>query len=208
MLIVGLTGGIASGKSTVADLFRKAGAYVVDADNIVHQVMAPTGPAWQAVVEAFGDDIVCAGRRIDRRKLGERVFAHRHLRKELERIVHPHVRAGIEAELARIRIEAPHALVVEDIPLLLETGMHQGLAEIIVVYVPESVQLERLMRRDSLDREAALARITAQISLEEKKRRATLVIDNSGSPQETQEQFWRIYHQLAARAQGSGKRAI
>jgi dephospho-CoA kinase len=208
MLIVGLTGGIASGKSTVAGFFREAGAYVIDADTIVHQVMAPAGAAWQAIVDAFGEDVLCADQRIDRKKLGALVFADGGRRLELERIVHPHVRAGIKTEIARIRIEAPRALVVEDIPLLLETGMHQGLAEIIVVYVPESIQLQRLMQRDGLDRQAGLARIRAQISMEEKKRLATLIIDNSGSLAQTREQFQRIYHRLAARAEGSGKGAI
>ncbi len=200
MLIVGLTGGIASGKSTVAEMFRQAGAYVIDADRIVHRVMAPDGPAWRPVVDAFGDSILGADRHLDRKKLGELVFAQNHLRKKLERIVHPHVRSAIAAEVARIRIEDPQALIVEDIPLLLETGMQRDLAEIIVVYVPESIQIQRLMKRDGLDSVSALARMAAQISMEEKKRRATMVIDNSGPPAETREQFRRIYNRLAARA--------
>ncbi len=202
MLIVGLTGGIASGKSTVAELFRQAGARVIDADRIAHQVMAPGGSAWNAVVEAFGEKILAADKRIDREKLGALVFADPRLRKQLEHIVHPHVHAAIEAEVARIRMQNPRALVVEDIPLLLETGMSRDLAELIVVYVPESVQLERLMKRDRLDRQAALQRIGAQIPMEEKKKRATLVIDNSGSAAETRKQFRRIFHRLAERAAG------
>ena len=202
MLIVGLTGGIASGKSTVAELFRQAGTWVIDADRIVHQVMAPGGPAWQAVVDAFGERILAADKRIDRKKLGELVFARQQLRTKLERIVHPHVRACIEADVARIRLQDPHALIVEDIPLLIEAGLQRGLAEIIVVYVPEAVQLERLMKRNGLDRTAALMRIGAQISMEEKKRKATIVIDNSGSQADTLQQFQHVYDQLAARAKG------
>jgi dephospho-CoA kinase len=197
MLVVGLTGGIASGKTMVADILRRAGAVVIDADRMVHRLMAPGGAAWQPVVDAFGQRILLADGTIDRKKLGALIFDNIRRRRELEGIIHPLVRAGIEDEVTRLRIEAPGGLVVQDIPLLLETGMTQGLAEIIVVYVPEAIQLDRLMRRDGISRQAALARIGAQMPMEEKKKRATIVIDNSGAWEETEKQTLEIYYRLA-----------
>ena len=200
MLIVGLTGGIASGKSTVARIMGNAGARLIDADQIAHQVMAPGETAWQAVQDAFGPAILNAEGLIDRQMLGDLVFRDTRLRKQLEQIVHPLVRARLADQTARIIRTSPDALIIQDVPLLFEAGMQHGLAEVILVYAPEKIQLYRLMQRDGLGREAALARIRAQMPMEEKKRRATIVIDNSGALEATQKQVLAVYGKLAGRA--------
>lgn len=140
---------------------------------------------------------------IDRALLGELVFNDRRLRRQLEGIIHPHVRLQINRELIRLRRTTPHAVVIQDIPLLLETGMTEGLAEIIVVYTPAELQLKRLMLRDGIDLNAARARLDAQMPMAEKRRRATIVIDNSGALSATQQQAFKIYADLARRARNS-----
>lgn len=203
MLVAGLTGGIASGKSTVSAFFQKAGAQIIDADIIARQVVAPGLPAWKAIQSAFGDDVIRSDGTIDRSSLGELVFNDRRLRRQLEGIIHPHVRLKINRELLRLRRTTPHAVVIQDIPLLLETGMTEGLAEIIVVYTPPELQLKRLMLRDGIDLNAARARLDAQMPMAEKCRRATIVIDNSGALSATQQQALKIYADLAKRARHS-----
>ena len=204
MIIAGLTGGIASGKSTVADLFKGAGAVVLDADAIARQVVSPGRPAWQAIIDSFGKGILNSDGTIDRGRLGRLVFDNTALRRQLERIIHPHVYHTIESDIIRLRRVRPDAVVIQDIPLLFETGMISGPAEIIVVYTPRVLQLKRLMQRDAMDMKAALARIEAQMPIEEKCRRATMVIINSGELAALREQVSAIYRRLSQYAeQGS-----
>ncbi len=200
MLVAGLTGGIASGKSTVADIFRRSGAKLIDADIIARQVVAPGRPAWQAIVDQFGSRIIGPDGGVDRTRLGEMVFQDAGLRRRLEQIVHPEVRAEIDARMAHLKTVSPHAVVIQDIPLLFETGMTRGLAEVIVVYVPEPVQLQRLMQRDGINTQEARARIDAQMPLGEKRRLATLVIDNSSEISVTEKQTLEVYARLDIRA--------
>ena len=200
MLIAGLTGGIASGKSTVADIFRKAGAAVVDADHIARRVVAPGLPAWKSIKAEFGNQVIKPDGTLNRPLLGELVFKDETLRRRLEGIVHPQVSVQMNREVGRIINASPEALVIKDIPLLFETGMTDGLSEIIVVYVPMDVQLKRLMQRDAIDAEAARARIMAQMPIEEKRRLGTVVIDNSGKKSQTKAQVLRIYKKLAESA--------
>lgn len=200
MLVVGLTGGIASGKSTVSAIFKKAGACIIDADVIARQVVAPGRPAWEAIKARFGDHLILPDGTVDRAALGELVFNDGQLRKRLEAIVHPHVRAGIDQEVTRLGRLFPHALLIQDIPLLLETRMTRGLAEIILVYLPVELQLQRLMQRDGLQLDAARARIDAQMPMERKRKLATIVIDNSGEPAATEKQTLKIYAHLEKRA--------
>jgi dephospho-CoA kinase len=200
VLRVGLTGGIASGKTTVSEMFQNAGAIVIDADRIARQVVAPGLPAWRAITALFGEAVLAPDGTLDRGILGEKVFNDSSLRHQLEAIVHPHVRAQMDVEVKRLEQTAPHAVVILDVPLLLETRMEQGLAEVIVVYVPRQVQLQRLMQRNGLDRDQAGVRIDAQISMQEKRRRATIVIDNSGDRAHTQRQALAVYRDLSQRA--------
>jgi dephospho-CoA kinase len=204
--VVGLTGGIGSGKSTVAELLQALGATLIDADAIVHELQTAGSPLLAEMVAAFGPGILDAAGGLDREALGRMVFADAEARARLGAIVHP--RVGVE--MAR-RLEAARArgvpLVVLDVPLLLE-GRAAGRAgasrlpydAVIVVWVPESVQLERQMRRDGRPREDALRRVRAQMPLDEKRRLADHVIDNSGSLAETERQVKVLYTELTGAA--------
>ena len=196
MPVVGLTGGIASGKSTVSGLFRDAGAVIIDADLVARQVVAPGLPAWQAIKSVFGARVVRPDGALDRPLLGDLVFKDRRLREQLEKIVHPRVRNVMDREVSRVIKVDPDKLIIKDIPLLFESGMTNGLTDIIVVYVPPEVQLKRLMERDQIGPDDARRRIDAQMSIEEKRRLATLVIDNSGDVSQTKSQVMRIFNKL------------
>ena len=200
MLIAGLTGGIASGKSTVSAMFHQAGATIIDADVIARQIVYPETTAWKRIVDAFGQQVVLPDGHIDRTRLGDIVFQDDGMRRTLEQIVHPGVRAEIKARLDSLRRTTPHAVVIQDVPLLLETGMTDGLDEIMVVYVPLPVQLERLIKRDHLSPGDARLRIDAQMPLEEKRHKATIIIDNSADRESTHRQVQTIFSGFVARA--------
>lgn len=200
MLVAGLTGNIASGKSTVAEFLRRSGALIIDADQIAREVVAPDRPACREIANLFGEDILLPDGTIDRERLGSLVFNDSEMRRRLEAIVHPRVSAGIDRQMAEIAKNSPKAVVIMDIPLLFETGRTEGLAEIIVVYTPEALQLERLMRRNGLEPDEAKARMASQMPMDEKVARATMVIDNSGTLEDTEQQTAAVYRQLALRA--------
>jgi dephospho-CoA kinase len=202
VIIAGLTGGIASGKSTVATLLKRAGAVVLDADLIARQVVSPGQPAWRAVRRLFGVAALQADGTLNRAHLAGLVFNNQRLRRQLEGIIHPHVRMAMDAAILRLRDSGSHAVVIEDIPLLYETGMTQGLAEIIVVYAPPVIQLQRLLQRDPIGIEEARARLAAQMPIEEKCRRATIIINNSAEPAATESQALKVYADLQQLASG------
>ena len=196
MIIAGLTGGIASGKSTVAGFLRDAGARIVDADQIAREVVRRGTPAYDEIVATFGKKILLPDGEIDRGQLGDIIFHDVEAKKRLDAIVHPRVFERSAEMIAAIGKQAPDAVVILDIPLLMETGMQMDLAEVIVVYVPPAIQLARLMKRDGLGKPAALARIRSQMPIEEKRQRATLVIDNSGSRVASREQARAVFRRL------------
>jgi len=205
MLIAGLTGGIASGKSVVADMLAEKDAIIIDADRIAHQVVKKDMPAWQEIVDAFGRDILREDGEVDRKALGKIIFSDQSRRDQLNHIVHPRVFEEISRNIALIMEarETPNPVIILDIPLLFETRMNQELSDIIVVYVPEEVQLERLLRRDEAGRKDAMARIRSQIPIEEKKRQADYVIDNSGTITETRRQVEALFAELQQKAENS-----
>ncbi|MCY7755472.1 dephospho-CoA kinase [Bacillus haynesii] len=190
-LVIGLTGGIASGKSTVAQMFQQCGITVVDADVIAKEAVEQGMPAYQKIAETFGQGVLLETGDIDRRKLGEIVFANEEKRMQLNAIVHPEVRKMMIKQRDEA-IRAGERFVVLDIPLLYESGLEHLTDKVIVVWVPLELQLERLMKRNQLNEDEALNRIHAQHSLDEKKKRADAVIDNSGSLKDTEAQL----HQL------------
>jgi dephospho-CoA kinase len=196
VIVVGLTGGIATGKSTVAAIFEEAGARWIDADLIAREAVRKDTPAYRDILAHFGPKVLQPDGEIDRKRLGAIIFKNPTEQRALERIVHPEVRKEINRGIAEIRQQTPSALVIVDIPLLFEAGMRQGLDAVIVVYAPEHLQLERLMARDGLTRPEALARIRAQMPIESKKALATQVIDNSGSFESTRAQTLEVYRQL------------
>lgn len=191
---IGLTGGIACGKSTVAAMLAARGARVIDADRIARDVVEPGKPAFRRVVERFGQAVVGPDGALDRKALGRIVFADAEKRKELEAIVHPFILQEMECQARIAQSETSGMPVVLDVPLLFELGMKDWFEEVVLVYAPEHLQLERLMQRDGLDAEEARRRLAAQWPIERKRRLADVVIDNSGSLADTERQvdaYWR-----------------
>ncbi|CAB4734171.1 unannotated protein [freshwater metagenome] len=196
MLLVGLTGGIGSGKSTVAALLRQRGAVVVDADVIARQVVEPKTPALAALVDRFGEQILGSNGKLDRAKLAELAFATEESRRALEAITHP----AINEEFTRQMLAAPpDAIVICDVPLLAESDQarNRGYPVVIVVESPIEVRLDRLEQR-GITREDALRRISAQASDEERRELATILIDNSGDLSALTERVGQVATELEA----------
>ncbi|MDT9756448.1 MULTISPECIES: dephospho-CoA kinase [Heyndrickxia] len=189
--IIGLTGGIASGKSTVSNMLKAKGFTIVDADIAARKVVEPGEPAYEQIIEAFGEGILLEDLTIDRKKLGALIFADEALRMKLNSIVHPAVRAWMTREKDRA-IENGEKTVFLDIPLLFESRLTYMVERTILVYVDEETQLKRLMARNGLSEKEAQMRIRAQMPLSEKKALADAVIDNNGSPEETKQQLEKI----------------
>lgn len=191
---IGLTGGIASGKSTVSAMLTELGAALVDADRIAREVVEPGTAELSEIARAFGEDVLHEDGTLNRKRLGAIVFADAAQRKRLEQIVHPAIRRIMRQRMAELEKADPKRLVVVDVPLLFESGLQGMFERVMLVYVPPDVQLKRLMARDDLTREQALDRIGAQMPMERKRELADIIIDNSGSKDETREQvlqFWR-----------------
>ncbi|MFC4769930.1 dephospho-CoA kinase [Effusibacillus consociatus] len=195
-MIVGLTGGIATGKSTVSSMFRQLGAPIVDADVIARLVVEPDRPAWRDLVAHFGEGILLPDRSIDRVKLGSIVFSDVSQRDKLNRIVHPRVREESSRQIALHLEKDPKRPVIQDVPLLIETGLYKQMDKVILVYVDEETQLKRLMERNAMTEEEAIKRIRAQMPIEEKRRYADYLIDNRGTLEETRVQVERIWEEL------------
>lgn len=191
---IGLTGGIATGKSTVAKLLTERGANLIDLDKIAREVVEPGQPALHAIAERFGQAVLQPDGSLDRKKLGAVVFSDLEERKALEAITHPAIRAVMKERMARYEAEEPDRLVVVDVPLLFESRLESYFEQVMVVYVPRETQLRRLIERDVLTPEEAEKRLAAQMDIEEKKRRADILIHNTGTPEDTDRQidrFWR-----------------
>ncbi|WP_041637934.1 dephospho-CoA kinase [Anoxybacillus flavithermus] len=189
VLTIGLTGGIASGKSTVAAMFRDLHIPVIDADEIAHRVTAIDGEAYQLIVETFRSDILDSNGAIDRRKLGAIVFHDEQKRKQLNAIVHPLVRQHMLKQKEQYARKGEKAVVL-DIPLLFESNLEHLVDHILVVYVDEQIQLRRLCERNGFSFEEAWARIKSQMPLEQKRKKADAVIDNNGTIEQTKRQLY------------------
>ncbi len=202
MRVIGLTGGIATGKSTFARALRARGVAVVDADALARAAVAPGSPALARIAEAFGPQALAPDGSLDRRWMAARVFADPAERRRLEAITHPAVRDAMLAEVARIAA-AGHELAFYDVPLLYEVGLDSTLDSVVVVWTPREVQLERAIRRDGLAPADAEARLAAQLSLDEKAARADFVVDNTGPLEGLSDKADRL---LADLRQGRGRR--
>jgi dephospho-CoA kinase len=198
MKIIGLTGGVGSGKSTVAEMLREMGAEVVDADQAAHAVYAPGTPGFDAVVREFGPEFVREDGAIDRQRLGALVFNDESALRRLNAIVHPLVREWMAARTAEAA-ERGAEIVIQDVPLLYENGLEGLFSSVVLVYAPEAVQLDRLINSRGLPPDRARSMIAAQMPIEEKRRRAHHVIDNSGSREETRRQVEEVWAQMSGR---------
>ena len=198
LIVAGLTGGMASGKSTVAAMLAEIGARVIDADRIAREVVQPGRAAFHAVCAHFGEAVLQSNGQIDRARLGAIVFHDPRARGELERIVHPFVFQQMAADLEKLAAAQPGAVVILDIPLLIESGRHTSLPFVVLVHVPEAIQLARLMRRDGLSAAEARARIRSQMPIEAKRAHAHAIIENSGSREATLRQVRVLYRRLCA----------
>jgi len=195
MITLGITGGIATGKTTVARIFTSWGVKVIDSDRLVHQLVQPKRKTWRRVVDLFGDFIVRKDNSIDRRKLGEIVFNDPSKRKSLENIIHPEVKKLIRRKLVSYEKRGEKIVAVE-IPLLFEANMEDMVDKIVVVVRKTSLQQQTLRKNKELSEEDVLKRIGAQLPLEEKIARADFVIDNNGSLAETEGQVRELLNKV------------
>ncbi len=179
MILVGLTGGIATGKSTVAGMFKRCGAVIIDADALARDVVQPGKPAWREIVKAFGKTVLNPDRTVNRPALGGKVFGHPAKLRQLERIIHPRVaREQIRLTKQAARKD-PNAVVIYDVPLLFEAGIDERVDTTIVVTADRETQIARLKTRNGLSRAEALRRIKSQMPLTEKRRRADFTLDGT-----------------------------
>jgi dephospho-CoA kinase len=196
MLRVGLTGGIASGKSTVARVFRELGAHVLDADRIARDVVPPGSPTLARIARAFGKELLRPDGTLDRAALGAVVFADAGKRRVLEGILHPLILEEIDRRVEELERNDPGGLVVVEAALILELGRQEEFDALVVVWAEEEQQLRRLIQRDNLSLEDATRRLAAQMPLAEKRGRAQFVVDNSGSQAACRADAERVYGEL------------
>ncbi len=202
MRLVGLTGGIASGKSTLAAAIRALGVPVIDADAIARDAVRRGTPALDAIVAAFGPDVLAPDGELDRKAMGTRVFADAAARRRLESIVHPAVRAAVVAETRRLA-EGGHDLAFYDVPLLYERGLDREVDCVVVVHAPPEIQVARLRSRDGLGEAEARARLVAQLPADEKAARADVLVANLGTEEELRAKAAPLVRALRA---GLGRR--
>ena len=188
MKIVGLTGGISSGKSTVSSYLKQLKIPVIDADEVARKVVEPNSQGAKEIKKAFGSDVFEEDGTLNRQKLGELVFSNAENRQKLDELLQPLIKIMILEEIEEYR-QKGEKMIVLDLPLLFEKQYEELCEEIIVVYVPKELQLERLMKRNQYTKQEALSRIDSQLSIEEKRKRATVLLDNQGTIQQ-------LYHQV------------
>jgi len=200
LVVAGLTGGIATGKSTVSSILREAGAIIIDADTIARDAVKKDLPAWHEIVRIFGKEVLLPDGEIDRAYLGSIIFRDSSKKEILNKIVHPYVIQKAAELIEEIGKESPDSIVILDVPLLIEAGMDKGVEEVLLVYTPEWIQIERLIERDGITEEEALLKIRSQMPIEKKRESATIVIDNSGTLRATRERALEVFNYLKKKA--------
>jgi len=196
MLKVGLTGGIASGKSTVSKIFASFGAKVLDADEVAREVLLPGQPAWTRLRQAFGQEFFRPDGTVRRKQLRRLVFADAEKRSQLNAIVHPEVMKEIDRRSEILSSSVQNGVLLVDVPLLLEVGVANRFDKVVVVYVSERVQINRLQQRDGISEKEAKQALNAQMALSKKVEQADYLIDNSGTLEETRSQVEKVWEAL------------
>jgi dephospho-CoA kinase len=194
--LIGLTGGIGTGKSTAAAIFARHGTHWIDADRIAREAVLAGTPAAAELRRAFGSGVFLPDGRLDRAALAERVFADGDALRRLNAIVHPQVERAVTARSEAIWARSPEALVVYDVPLLFETGIADRFDLVVVVYAPRALQTRRIELRDGLPAPAVRQRLAAQLDIEEKRRRADTVLVNTGTPADLERQVEDLLAQI------------
>lgn len=196
MTLVGLTGGVATGKSTVAKMFKECGASVIDADELARGVVQPGKPAWRDIVHTFGREVLNPDRTINRRVLGSIVFIHPAKRRRLERIIHPRVAREQIRLTKQIAKRNPRAIVIYDVPLLFEAGIDKRVNKVIVVTADRNTQVARLRKRNGLTKAEALRRIRSQMPLAKKRRLADYVLDGTKNRNQLAGEVSKLFEDL------------
>jgi dephospho-CoA kinase len=195
-MIYGLTGGIATGKSTVAKMLRELGACIIDADQISRQVVEPNTTGAKLIEEYFGADLFSTDGQLKRDKLGQLIFHDPRARHQLNQLLHPLIMEEMQRQSDQVQQQVRNAAIIWDIPLLYEENLTNFVQKVIVIYVPEEMQRTRLQLRNNLNREEAESRILSQLPIEEKKSLADYLIDNSGTVQQTKRQVVALWNHL------------
>ncbi len=195
-LLVAVNGGIASGKSVVSKMLEKLGAPIIDYDVIAREIVGPGKPAWKDIVAYFGEQVLKEDRQIDRKKLSDIVFRDTEKRKKLEGFTHPRIIEEAARQADEIAGKNPNAIIQVAVPLLIEINIQDKFHKVLVVYVPRETQIERLMKRDGIEREAAETILKAQLPIDEKLRYADFVIHNEGTLEDTRRQVERVWEEL------------
>jgi dephospho-CoA kinase len=196
MLIVGLTGGVASGKTAVSQVLKRGGAHIIDADQIARELVQPGKPAWNELIRAFGKEILQEDGSIHRKKLADKVFGDLKQRKVLNQILHPRIKEEMDRRTKEIGQKDPEAIVVIDAPLLVELGAHRKVDKLIVVTSTPIRQIERLKERDGRGPEEALGIFAAQMPVEVKVKMADIIIRNEGSLEEMEKRVKGVFQEL------------
>jgi dephospho-CoA kinase len=208
MVIVALTGGIGSGKSTVARMFEDEGAYVIDFDYLARVVVKPDKPAWRDIVAYFGPEILSPDRTLNRSALAEIVFSDDESRKALEGFTHHRIFEESDALVKAIKRKDPCSVVIIDFPLLFELSLNEKFDKVILAYVPRGVQIKRIVERDGLTKEEVEKRLNVQISIEEKRSLSDYIINSEEGLNDTRNQVRKVIHELkelAKKKEGDSK---
>jgi len=196
MILVGLTGGVATGKTTVAKMFKQCGAAIIDADQLAHDAVKPDKPAWRQIVKAFGKAVLNPDQTLNRRELGALVFGNRAKLRQLERIIHPRVAREQQRLVRRIAKRNPHTIVIYEVPLLFEAGVDKRVDTTIVVTADRDTQIARLKKRNGFSRAEAIRRIRSQMPLAKKIQRANHVLNGTFPRPSLRKQVGQLFKNL------------
>ena len=205
-VLLGVTGGIASGKTAVSRMLEELGARTIDFDVLSRVVVEPGKPAWKEVVAYFGEQVLLGDKTLDRKKLAEIVFHDPEKRKKLEGFIHPRIYEEFSRRVQEYASADPEVIIQVAVPLLVEANLQHFFHKILLVYIPAQMQIERLMDRDRISREMAVKMLSSQLPIEEKRSHADFIVDNSGSLEETRRQVKEVWKKLKEFQKGRAPR--